>query len=57
MVNFFLKKILGTQNDRVVKQFKPTVDAINSFEPAISKLSDAELKAKTGEFRNSIAKK
>jgi preprotein translocase subunit SecA len=54
MLNFILKKIVGTQNERIVKLLKPTVDKINSFEPAVSKLSDAELRAKTDEFRSRI---
>ncbi|MFH0763689.1 MAG: preprotein translocase subunit SecA [Candidatus Omnitrophota bacterium] len=57
MINFILKKIIGTQNERVVRQLKPIVDAVNSFEPAVSKLSDARLRAKTDEFRDRISKK
>ena len=56
MLNFVLKKIIGTQNERIVKLLRPTVDVINAFEPAISKLTDAELRAKTDEFRGRIAK-
>lgn len=55
MFNYILKKIVGTQNERIVKLLKPTVDAVNAFEPAISKLSDTELRAKTDEFRARIA--
>jgi len=57
MINFILKKIIGTQNERIVKLLQPTVDAINAFEPAISKLSDAELRAKTDEFKVRITEK
>lgn len=55
MFNYILKKIVGTQNERIVKLLKPTVDAANAFESAISKLSDTELRAKTDEFRARIA--
>ena len=55
MINFILKKIVGTQNERIVKLLQPVVDAINAFEPAISKLSDAQLRAKTDEFKARIA--
>jgi len=55
MINFILKKIMGTQNERLVKRLRPLVDQINAFEPAISKLTDVELKAKTGEFRSRIS--
>jgi preprotein translocase, SecA subunit len=57
MLNKIFKKMLGTQNERVVRVLKPTVDAINAFEPDISKLSDIELRAKTDEFKGRIEKK
>lgn len=57
MINFILKKIIGTQNERALKGLRPVVDVTNSFEPAVSKLSDAELRAKTGEFKNKISEK
>ncbi|MFA5777724.1 MAG: preprotein translocase subunit SecA [Parcubacteria group bacterium] len=44
------KKIFGS-NEREVGKLQPIVDAVNSFEPAISKLSDEELKSKTGDLR------
>jgi preprotein translocase subunit SecA len=55
MFNFILKKIVGTQNERIVRVLRPAVDAINAFEPAVSKLSDAALRAKTDEFKEKIA--
>ena len=45
------KAIFGSANDRQVKRYQPKVDAINALEPAMAKLSDAELRAKTDEFR------
>ncbi len=48
----FLTKIFGSQNDRFLKKVYPVIDQINSFEPAIKKLTDNELKAKTTEFKN-----
>ena len=57
MFNYILKKIVGTQNERVLKDLRPIVDAVNSFEDKISKLTDAELRAKTDEFRKRIAAK
>jgi preprotein translocase subunit SecA len=57
MINFLLRKIIGTQNERALKPLRPIVHAINSFEPVISKLSDQELKAKTGEFKERISAK
>ena len=55
MINYILKKIIGTQNERAIRPLRAIVEQINSFEPQISKLSDQELKAKTDEFRARIA--
>ena len=57
MVNFgsFAKKIFGSANDRRLKSFWPTVEAINALEPDIEKLSDDALRAKTDEFRKRIS--
>ena len=54
MINFILKKIVGTQNERVLKTLRPIVESINALEPQISKLSDEELKAKTPFFKEKI---
>ncbi len=51
-----LKKIFGTKNDREIKRIRPMVDRINSLEPDISALSDAQLRAKTEEFKQRIEK-
>ena len=55
MVDAVLAKIFGTKHEREVKRIKPKVEAINNFEPALQKLSDAELAAKTPEFRQRFA--
>jgi preprotein translocase subunit SecA len=49
-----MAKVFGTKNERVVKSLMPTVAAINALEPEMQKLSDAELRAKTDEFRRRI---
>jgi len=51
-----LKNIIGTKSDREIKKFLPTVQKINSLEPEIRKLSDAQLQAKTTEFRDRVEK-
>jgi preprotein translocase subunit SecA len=56
MITGFLKKIFGSRNDRLIKQYSQTVARINVLEPAISQLSDEALKAKTEEFRGRHAK-
>ncbi|PYX40239.1 MAG: preprotein translocase subunit SecA, partial [Acidobacteria bacterium] len=54
MINTLVAKVFGTKNEREVKRLMPQVEAINALEPAMRKLSDAELRAKTGEFRQRI---
>src|SRR5690348_16215560 len=48
-------KLLGDPNKRDLKAIQPLVDKINALEPAMKKLSDAELAAKTAEFRSQLA--
>jgi len=54
MLQSLFKKIFGSRNDRLVKQYLQKVKAINALEPAMEKLSDAELSAKTAEFRSRL---
>ncbi len=54
MVTGILKIIFGSRNDRLLKQYRRRVTAINALEPVISKLSDEALRAKTDEFRGRI---
>ncbi len=51
----FLSKIFGDPNEKVLKQLRADVDAINAFEPAIAALTDDQLKAKTAEFMQRLA--
>src|SRR3990172_3908399 len=48
-------KVFGSSNDRRVKGYKPKVEAINALEPEMERLSDAELRARTDEFRRQVA--
>jgi preprotein translocase subunit SecA len=54
LINTLLGKVFGTKNERVIKALMPNVRAINALEPEMQKLSDAELRAKTDEFRKRI---
>ena len=54
MLSFF-KKIIGDENQRALKGIMPLVEEINRLEPAFQALSDDELRAKTGEFRERLA--
>ncbi|MCM2307287.1 MAG: preprotein translocase subunit SecA [Sulfuritalea sp.] len=52
----FLKKIFGSRNDRLIKQYSQTVARINGLEAATQQLSDEALRARTEEFRERHAK-
>ena len=52
----FLTQIFGSRNQRLLKQYQKTVRQINALEPQMEKLSDAELQAKTPEFKDRLAK-
>ncbi|QDJ37437.1 preprotein translocase subunit SecA [Bordetella hinzii] len=51
-----LKKLIGSRNDRLLKQYRKLVVQINNLEPQIAALSDEALQAKTQEFRDRHAK-
>jgi preprotein translocase subunit SecA len=51
MISGLLKKIFGSRNDRLIKQYSQTVKRINALEPTLQALSDDQLRAKTEEFR------
>ena len=51
-----LTQIFGSRNDRLLKTYRRTADQINALEPQFEKLSDTELRTKTEEFRERIAK-
>ena len=55
MIGRILAKIFGSKNDRMIKQYRRAVRAINEFEATIEPLSDSELAAKTVEFRERLA--
>ncbi|HVI09842.1 MAG TPA: preprotein translocase subunit SecA [Candidatus Binatia bacterium] len=54
MINTLIGKVFGTKNERVIKSLRPRVAAINGLEPEMQKLTDADLRAKTEEFRGRI---
>jgi preprotein translocase subunit SecA len=55
MLAWAIKKIFGTANERAVRRVQPNVEAINALEERMKKLSDAELQAKTAEFKQKLA--
>src|SRR5262245_3024465 len=54
MLTWVAKKLFGTSNDRAIKRTQPMVVAINALEDKLKKLSDAELQAKTAEFKQKL---
>lgn len=50
-----IRRLFGTANERFLKTLRSKVAAINALEPQMEALSDAELRAKTDEFRARLA--
>jgi len=50
------RKLFGNANDRVLQNLRPLVTAINAAEPSVVKLSDEELRARTGWLKERLAK-
>ena len=51
----FLQKLFGTHSQHELKRIYPIVDAIEALDEDMQKLTDAELKDKTREFRERLA--
>jgi preprotein translocase subunit SecA len=49
-----LKKVFGTKNDRIIKELSVILDEINRYEPALTVLTQEELKAKTPWFKERL---
>ncbi len=54
MIKAIIGKIIGTRNDRWIKQYKKQVLAINALEPAYEKMSDVELQNAFEELKNRV---
>ena len=55
MATNLLTKIFGSRNDRLLKQYRKTVDRINAMEPQLEGLTDEQLRGKTQEFKARVA--
>ncbi len=55
MLNQVLAKVFGSKHERDVKRMVPMVEAVDALEPETERLSDAELRAKTAEFRERLS--
>src|SRR3989441_2260584 len=56
MLGQLLAKVIGTQNERELKRLRPRVGEIGALEPQIQALTDEQLRGKTPEFRERLAK-
>ncbi|MEY4428211.1 MAG: hypothetical protein RLZZ182_900, partial [Pseudomonadota bacterium] len=56
MLPKLLTSIFGSRNDRLLKEYRRTVAKINALEPSFEPLSDEQLRAKTEEFKQRVAK-
>ena len=56
MLGSVAKKLFGSRNDRLVKSYSKIVKQINGLEEQYKGLTDDQLKAKTAEFRERLAK-
>ncbi len=54
MIGGLIKKVFGTSHEREIKRIRPRVARINELEAQWKKLSDAELRGKTAEFRTKL---
>jgi len=55
MISSVMKSIFGSRNDRLLKQYRATIQSINKLEAEIAKLSDEELRQKTAVFKQRFA--
>src|SRR6266699_2406124 len=55
MLNVLVRAVFGTKHERDAKRMRPAVESINALGPALERLFDSELKAKTDEFRKRLA--
>jgi len=56
MVNWILKKILGSKNQREIRRLRPIVEKINEIEVQLQSLSDDALRAKTAQWKEALSK-
>ncbi|KAF0812201.1 Protein translocase subunit SecA [Andreprevotia sp. IGB-42] len=56
MISTLLKKVFGSRNDRLLKDYRSIVGKINALEPQTAALSDEALRAKTDEFKERVTK-
>ncbi len=55
MISDFMNKVFGSRNDRLLKQYRQSVLAINALEAGIAQLSDEELRQQTEVFKQRVS--
>ncbi|MGA3172440.1 MAG: preprotein translocase subunit SecA [Chthoniobacteraceae bacterium] len=55
MINWILKKIVGSKNQREIKRMRPTVDLINKLDEECKALTDEQLREKTAAWKAELA--
>ncbi|HVG34137.1 MAG TPA: preprotein translocase subunit SecA [Pyrinomonadaceae bacterium] len=56
MIDKFLTKVFGSSNQRYLKTIRPIIARINELEPAVKRLSDEELRARSVQFKEQVAR-
>ncbi|MCA1818345.1 MAG: preprotein translocase subunit SecA, partial [Acidobacteria bacterium] len=56
MIDKFLTKVFGSQNQRYLKTLQPLVDRVNELEASVKTLSDDDLRARTAHFKEIVAR-
>ena len=52
----FIEKVFGTHSERELKRIMPLVEKVESYRPAMQALTDEQLRAKTQEYKERLAK-
>ena len=55
MINFVIKKVFGTQNDRYLKSLRPVVAQINELEPTVQAMQDSDFPQRIAELKEEVA--
>lgn len=55
MINFVIKKVFGSQNERYLKTLRPLIAEINALEPNVQKMQDEDLPARIAELKVEVA--
>jgi preprotein translocase subunit SecA len=53
-INRVLARLIGTKHERDIRRLKPLVEAINALEPEMQRLTSAEMRARTEQFREQV---